>query len=183
MRQGVTITGLQSFTFNKNIYTVAEVHALFSRAVGVDKLEECQVITAYKGMSALELSNRYFTPRKNMVEDDELILSADIDPYGYLAKAAGTTLCYTEENAVLYFKQQGTNEDDYKFSNSYHKKSWYHSRTFLHRYILVKPVIFGVGDIIEVHASFMAIPLKQGKFKTTMVQRGITLLDGTFTQV
>ena len=110
-------------------------------------------------------------------------LSADIDPYGYLAKAAGTTLCYTEENAVLYFKQQGTNEDDYKFSNSYHKKSWYHSRTFLHRYILVKPVIFGVGDIIEVHASFMAIPLKQGKFKTTMVQRGITLLDGTFTQV
>ena len=73
LRQGVTITGLQSFTFNKNIYTVAEVHALFSRAVGVDKLEECQVITAYKGMSALELSNRYFTPCKNMVEDDELI--------------------------------------------------------------------------------------------------------------
>ena len=123
MRQGVTITGLQSSTFKKIIHTVAEVHALFSRAVGIDKLEECQMITAYKGMSALELSNRYFTPRKNMVEDDELILSADIDPYGYLAKAAGTTLCYTEENAVLYFERQGTNEDDYKFSNSYHKKS------------------------------------------------------------
>ena len=44
-------------------------------------------------------------------------------------------------------------------------------------------MVFGVGDIVEVQASFMAIPLKHGKFKTTMVLRGITLIDGTFTQV
>ena len=36
---------------------------------------------------------------------------------------------------------------------------------------------------MEVQASFMAVPLKQGKFKTMMVLRGITLVDGTFTQV
>ena len=47
----------------------------------------------------------------------------------------------------------------------------------------VKPVIFGVGDIVEVQASFMAVPLKQGKFKSMMVLRGIMLVDGTFTQV
>lgn len=47
----------------------------------------------------------------------------------------------------------------------------------------VKPVIFGIGDIVEVQASFMAVPLKQGKFKSTMVLRGITLVDGSFTQV
>ena len=64
-------------------------------------------------MSALELSNRYFTPRKDMAEGGELVLSTDIDPYGYLAKAAGTALCYTEENAVLYFERQGSNDDDY----------------------------------------------------------------------
>lgn len=63
------------------------------------------------------------------------------------------------------------------------KKKKYHSCTFQRRYTLVKPVIFGVGDIVEVQASFMAVPLKQGKFKTTMVLRGITLIDGTFTQV
>ena len=44
-------------------------------------------------------------------------------------------------------------------------------------------MIFGVGDIVEIQASFMAVPLKQGKMKTTMVLRGITLIDGTFTQV
>ena len=73
-------------------------------------------------MSALELSNRYFTPRKDIAEDNELILSADIDPYGYLANAAGTTLCYTEENAVQYFERQGTTDDNYKFSDLYREK-------------------------------------------------------------
>ena len=80
-------------------------------------------------MSALELSNRYFTPRKDMAEGGELFLSVDIDPYGYLAKAAGTALCHTEENAVLYFERQGSNDDDYRFSNSYHEEN-YHLHTF-----------------------------------------------------
>ena len=133
-------------------------------------------------MSALELSNRYFTPQKDMVEGSELVLSTDVDPYGYLAKAAGTALCYTEDNAVLYFERQGSNDDDYKFSDSYYEEN-YHSHTFGRRYTPVKPVIFGVGDIVEVQASFMAVPLKQGKFKTMMVLRGITLVDGTFTHV
>jgi hypothetical protein len=135
-------------------------------------------------MSALELSNRYFTPRKDIAEGGELVLSADIDPYGYLAKAAGTALCYTEENAVLYFERQGSNDDNYRFSDSYHdSEENYQSHTFWHRYTPVKPVIFGVGDIVEVQASFMTVPLKQGKCKSMMVLRGITLIDGTFTQV
>ena len=138
-------------------------------------------------MSALELSNRYFTPRKDMEEDDELVLSADIDPYGYLSQAAGTGLCYTEENAVLYFERQGSTDDEYKFSDFYYHKKNYdrnsHHSTFQYRYTPVKPIIFGVGDIVEVQASFMAHPLKQGKIKSTMILRGITLIDGTFTQV
>jgi hypothetical protein len=115
LRQSVTITGLQSSTFNKIIRTVAEIHAVFSRAVGTEKLEECQIITSYKRMSALDLSNRYFTPRQDVAEGDELFLSADIDPYGYLASAArAAALCHTEENAVQYFERQGSNDDNYK---------------------------------------------------------------------
>jgi hypothetical protein len=125
------ITGLQSSTFDKVVHTVAEIHAIFGRAVGAEKLEECQILTSYKGMSALDLSNRYFTPRKDIAEGDDLVLSADIDPYGYLAKAAGTVLCYTEENAVQYFERQGSNDDNYRFSDSgsCHEKNYY-SRTF-----------------------------------------------------
>ena len=83
----------------------------------------------------------------------------------------GTALCYTKEHAVLYFEQQGNNDDDYKFSDSYLKENYY-SHTFQLRYTPIKPVVFGVGDIVEVQASFMAVPPKQGKFKSIMVLRG-----------
>ena len=61
-----------------------------------------------------------------MAEGGELILSTNIDPYGYLANAAGTALCYTEENAVLYFERQGSNDNDYKLSDFYYEEN-YHS--------------------------------------------------------
>ena len=122
------ITGLQSSTFSKIIPTIAKIHAVFSCAVGAERLEECQIIMSYRGMSALELSNRYFTSHKKMAEGSELVLSTDIDPYGYLVHVVGTTLCYTKENAVLYFERQGSNDNNYKFSNSYHEEN-YHSHT------------------------------------------------------
>ena len=121
LRQSVSITGLQSSIFDKIIQTVTEIHAVLGRTVGIENFEECQIITSYKGMSALQLSNRYFTPREDMAEENQLVLSTDIDPFGYLAKAAGMTLCYTDENAVQYFERQGTNNDNYRFSNSYLK--------------------------------------------------------------
>ena len=110
---------------------IAEIHTIFSRAVGSENLEECQMITSYKDMSALEVSNRYFTPRKDIADGDELILSTDIDPHGYLVNAAGTALCHTEENTVLYFERQGSNDDNYKLrlvTPSYKKN--YHLHNF-----------------------------------------------------
>ena len=130
MRQSVSITGLQSSIFEKIIHTIAEINAAFDRAVGTEKLEECQIITSYKQMSALEVSNRYFTPRKDIAEGDELTLSADIDPHGYFVNAAGSTLCHTEENTVLYFERQGSNDDNYKFCLVILSLKKYHSRTF-----------------------------------------------------
>ena len=92
------------------------------------------------------------------------------------------TLCYTEENAVLYFERQGSDDNNYKFSNSYHEENYY-SHTSQCRYRPVKLVKFEVSNIVEVQASYMTVALKQGKFKTMMVLRGIMLIDGTFTQV
>ena len=73
------------------------------------------------------MSNNHILQR-NVTEGSELVLSADTNPYRYLAHAAGTTLCYTKENAVLYFERQGSNDNNYKFSNSYHEEN-YHSHT------------------------------------------------------
>lgn len=114
LRQSVTLTGLQTPTFEKILNTIAEIHTLFGRSVGMSKLEECGGITSYKGMPAVELSNRYFTPRNSTTGGDEIPLSADIDPHGYLSDAAGTGLFHSEENTVSYFERHITNGDDYK---------------------------------------------------------------------
>ena len=42
---------------------------------------------------------------------------------------------------------------------------------------------FQVGDIVEVQVSFAVLPLREGKMKSSMILRSITLLDGSQTQV
>jgi hypothetical protein len=53
----------------------------------------------------------------------------------------------------------------------------------VHRYTPIKPVKFQIGDIVEAHVSIIAIPIRDKKMKTIMILRGLTLLDGTFSQV
>lgn len=47
----------------------------------------------------------------------------------------------------------------------------------------VNPQIFRVGDIVEAQVSFIAVPLKDKKYKMITVLRSIALLDSTFSQV
>lgn len=53
----------------------------------------------------------------------------------------------------------------------------------IYRIIATAPVKFQVGDIVEVQVSFAVLPLREGKMKTSMILRSITLLDRSQTQV
>ena len=53
---------------------------------------------------AIDTSNRYFTLRTEGNQDNECAITDDMDPKGYLKKAAGNTYIHTEENNVQYFK-------------------------------------------------------------------------------
>ncbi|KAF9492473.1 hypothetical protein BDN71DRAFT_1396674, partial [Pleurotus eryngii] len=50
------------------------------------------------------------------------------------------------------------------------------------RYILTTPIIFQIGDIVEIQTSMMCIPQK-GNFTVKLVLRSIILLDGSLTMV
>ena len=45
------------------------------------------------------------------------------------------------------------------------------------------PQTFQLGDIVEVQVSFIAIPLRDKKWKISTVLRSISLFEGKFTQV
>jgi len=52
-----------------------------------------------------------------------------------------------------------------------------------HRYLEIKPSQFHVGDIVEVQASFVVVPLKDQKFKMLTTMRALTLLNSAFSLV
>lgn len=51
------------------------------------------------------------------------------------------------------------------------------------RYHYTTPQTFQEGDIVEIQVSFIVIPLRDQKFRTSVVLRSINLLEGRFTQV
>ena len=71
--------------------------------------------TTFDGVAAVEMSNRYFTP-KNEVPDAAagIVLGDDIDPLGSLSRAAGTGYIHTADNQVCYFERQMKTKDDHR---------------------------------------------------------------------
>ncbi|KAF8802170.1 hypothetical protein BYT27DRAFT_7215577 [Phlegmacium glaucopus] len=109
------------------------------------------------------MSNRYFTPKSEAPNAVGIVLADDVDPHGNLTRAAGSGYIHTEDNQVYYFKRQVKSEDD-------------------HRFVATSPVTFQVGDIVKVQVSFAVLPLREGRLKTLMILRSISLLDGGQTQ-
>lgn len=48
---------------------------------------------------------------------------------------------------------------------------------------MCNPVIFRVGDVVEAQVTFVILPMRNGKKKTSMVLRSLLLIDGTITHV
>lgn len=106
LRQSATLTAFGNPVFNKLIENIAAIYAIFKRAVG-DGLSESAVYSMYEEFPAIEVANRYFTPRGGADSEEMRPLTAEVDPNGYLAKAAGSAYVHTEENKVYYFEKAG----------------------------------------------------------------------------
>lgn len=48
---------------------------------------------------------------------------------------------------------------------------------------IAEPVLFRIGDIVEVQTTIVVVPIKRDRFKMILQLRSIALLDGTFAQV
>lgn len=105
LKQGVGITGYGNRTFETLVTDIAKIHTFFKRAVGPQLLDDLGISDA-DGYSAIDASNRYFSPRTELTsEADKCLITDDMDPKGSLRKAAGTSYIHTEDNKVLYFEK------------------------------------------------------------------------------
>ena len=83
---------------------MARVFAIFKRAMG-PQLQDDVGTSQEEEFTAIDTSNRYFTARKGENQEPECLITDDMDPKGYLRRAAGTTYVHTEENKVYYFEK------------------------------------------------------------------------------
>ena len=104
LRQSATLTAFGNPVFDKLIENIAAIYAIFKRAVG-DNISENAVYSMYEDSPAIDVANRYFSPRGSADPEEIRPLTAEVDPNGYLAKAAGTTYVHMEENKVYYFEK------------------------------------------------------------------------------
>lgn len=102
IRQSVALTAFGDPVFNNLLANIAVIHTIFGRAIGYQLIENGSQ-TAHE--PTIDVSNRYFVPKANTSPEDIRSLTAEVDPFGTLAKAAGTAYVHTEENKVYYFEK------------------------------------------------------------------------------
>ena len=78
------------------------IAALFTRAVSEEKIQPNAITGEQGDLMTLNVSNRYFTSRKDAQAAREL---NNVDPRGNLTKLLGSVLVHTEENNVSYYER------------------------------------------------------------------------------
>ncbi|KAJ7577702.1 hypothetical protein C8J56DRAFT_748562, partial [Mycena floridula] len=116
------------------------------------------------GKVDVEASNRYLTPSNDIGPFRVIPLGGDLDPYGYLQKAAREKkLVHTEDNAVECFRMTTDENGDTQF------------RTM--------PIEnLRKGDAVELSISLVAFPVKDDCWRVFVVLRGVNLLDDRFSK-
>ena len=102
------ITGYGNETFEKLTVDIARIQAIFKRSIGPQFQDEIG-LSQYDGFTAIDASNRYFTLKTEKNSNDECMITNEMDPKGYLRRAAGNTYVHTEENQVHYFEMREDN--------------------------------------------------------------------------
>jgi hypothetical protein len=101
----VSLTGLGSRTFDEAVQTARDIYDQFDREFTPGTLESWST-SSYSGMLALEMSNRYFTPKKDAPTMEHIPFPKEVDPSGILEGMTKSEYVHGEENQVHYFSME-----------------------------------------------------------------------------
>ena len=107
-RQAVKLSGLGVTGFEQYIAAVLAIQQVFASHLPADLLERWTPGTEH-GYPILEVSNRYFTHRKE-AQDEEVDMEPTLDPAGLLRSVMPSFACYTADNKVLYFERKASTQ-------------------------------------------------------------------------
>jgi hypothetical protein len=156
----VSLTGLNSPTFGKAMEVILGIEETFKREIGEQNMDDW--IPDLSGdYIAMAFTTRIasLAPRNSNTThlDSEVEIPDGFDPNGIIRKSERLT--FLRENRIeLIDCSEGMSRR-------------------------AKPNNFKQGDIVELEASFIAIPLAGARFRLKLVMRALTLLDKSFSRV
>ena len=103
LQQGLSITGGGLPLFDTAVVGLQTIRLIFDQEMNSDRLTDYSSSTS-NGYPSIDASNRYFTPKQDISNDDHLQYPKTVDPRGILGSIAGNDLVYAPENVVEYYK-------------------------------------------------------------------------------
>jgi len=103
LQQSITLSGGGLPRFNDALLGVHIIESIFSREFQENELETYET-TTHDGFPTVEASNRYFSNRRDIPNNDHLDIPPIIDPHGYLKELRYHDLVYTHHNVVEYYE-------------------------------------------------------------------------------
>lgn len=100
-----------SASFEHAVETAHHIHELLQRSFPEGKVDRWTAGN-FRGYSALDISNRYFTPRKDAPGVEHIPFENDVGPNGILESIANSGYAHSEENIVRYFTRQVDEKGD-----------------------------------------------------------------------
>ncbi|KAF9493260.1 hypothetical protein BDN71DRAFT_1591187 [Pleurotus eryngii] len=168
VRQSITITGLSSTSFKSIAENCHQMHTMFGHYMPNALL---QLLPEYMGKlrnkngcdddyPTITTSTCFFTPAKQAPGFATVDVNPELDPHGVLSKVDTAKWVHMEDNEVSYYILACSDtEASYKPT---------------------MPVVFQIGDIVELQTSMLSIPTK-GKYSIKLILRSIVLLNSHFT--
>jgi hypothetical protein len=127
LRQSVQLVGLGTDTFQRAIESIVHIHTMFSRQFKDGVLETWQP-SAFGPAQAIDMSNHYFSSRRQNTQVSSIPFHEHVDPNGYLSELAGADLVHCDENQVQYYEllpPEGETDERSACSSSYGNISTY----------------------------------------------------------
>ena len=105
LRQGITLTGLGSPIFEDAVTAAQEIFEIFQRQFPEGDVE-AWTNAMHAEHLALDMSNRYFMPKRDARNMLHIPFPIEVDPRGILEDMTGTIYVHGEDNEVRYYKHQ-----------------------------------------------------------------------------
>jgi hypothetical protein len=96
------MSGLGTSTFTDAVQSALDIYDLFQRHITGGKLEDWRP-GRYRGHLALDMSNRYLTPKKDAPSMEHIQFDELVDPRGILEEMAQSGYTHGEDNIVGYY--------------------------------------------------------------------------------